>query len=396
VIRFAVGLCLVLLAQVCDAADDFEPRVCASAVEYAGPPLHAGVATEVFAAIAPELQGELDPALAARLSDAVDWILKNTPAPGITAAVGIPGKGIWSTSRGLALVEPPTPLQENAYFHWASAGKAFTAAVVMQLIEEGKLGYGDPLAKWFPKFPNAGAITIDHLLTHTNGIFSFNADLQFHKQRGYQSPEKCLAVAERHGCVSCPGERWYYSNTGYVLLARIIEEVEARPFHEVVTGRIIQRLKLAQTIAMAPKRPPASLATGHVNRKPDADFEPTTPFGAGNIAASAHDMVVFWHAYLTGKLLSKPAVEQAFARLYPMFDAGTFYGRGVMLYEFPSKEGQTSIWLGHSGGTPGLKSVIAYDINSKTCVAVAINGNVSAEAAANKLLTEVKDVRSAR
>jgi D-alanyl-D-alanine carboxypeptidase len=123
-------------------------------------------------------------------------------------------------------------------------GKAFTAAVVMQLIEEGKLSYSDPLARWFPDFPNAGAITVDHLLTHTSGAFSFNTDLKFRKKKGYTPPDELIRIAARHGNALCPGERWSYTNTGYVLLARIVEKIEGLPFHQVVTRRVIDRLGL--------------------------------------------------------------------------------------------------------------------------------------------------------
>ena len=269
-------------------------------MEYRGAPLHAAVSAETLAAVRHDLDGTIDDSLPERLDEAVDWILKNTKTPGITAAVGIPGEGIWSTARGMALIDPPTPLAESPHFHWASAGKALTAAVVMQLVEEGKLAYADPLAKWFPDFPNASAITVDHLLTHTNGIFSFNADLPFRKQRRYHTPEECLEIAGRHGCVSCPGEQWHYSNTGYVLLGLIIERVEGQSLDEVIRKRIIEPLGLLETVAMAPRQAPVSLAVGHVDGKRDPDFEPTTPFGAGIVAGSARDMLLFWNAYLAG------------------------------------------------------------------------------------------------
>lgn len=385
-----LGLCATSIAE------DYKPQICSKAVEYRGAPLHAAVSAETLAAVRHDLDGTIDDSLSGRLDEVVDWILKNTKAPGISAAVGIPGEGIWSASRGLALTEPPTPLSETPHFHWASAGKALTAAVVMQLVEEGKLAYTDPLAKWFPDFPNASAITIDHLLTHTNGIFSFNADLPFRKQRRYHTPEECLEIAARHGCVCCPGELWHYSNTGYVLLGLIIERVEGRPLDEVFRKRIIESLGLTETVAMAPRQIPDSLAVGHVDGKRDPDFEPTTPFGAGIVAGSARDMLLFWNAYLQGRVVSEASVRDAFSRLYPMYDPNTFYGRGVMLYDFADQNGQRHTWLGHSGGTPGLRALMAYDVESGVYVAVAMNAHVSAEAAANKLLGVVQQHRAAR
>jgi len=375
------------------AAEDYAPRRCATAVEYVGAPLHPPPDSAVFSGLDGAMTGSLDDSLVARLDLAVGWILANTAAPGITAAVGIPGEGLWSVSRGLARLEPRTPFASQALFYWASAGKAFTAAVVSQLIEEGKLAYTDSLARWFPEFPNASAITIDHLLTHTSGAFSFNADLKFRRKRGYTEPNELIRVAARQGNASCPGERWSYSNTGYVLLARIVEQIDGGPFHAAVSRRVIERLGLRSTIALAPEQRPSGLATGHIARKPDLDFDCSMPFGAGIIVAPAEDMVRFWQAMLAGRLVGAASVRHAYAHLYPMFDPGTFYGRGVMLIEFRDGDAPPNVWLGHGGGTPSAKAVVAYDTASRVFIAVAINGDVSAEAAAYRLLREVRASR---
>ena len=108
------------------------------------------------------------------------------------------------------------------------------------------------------------------------------------------------------------------------------------------------------------------------------------------IGTSAHDMVLFWQALLGGRIVPPRTVDQAFARLYPMFEPGMYYGRGVMLTEFTGKNNEKVAWLGHSGGTPGIKAVVAYDPAISCFLAVAINGNVSAEATANKLRDVVK------
>ena len=79
-----------------------------------------------------------------------------------------------------------------------------------------------------------------------------------------------------------------------------------------------------------------------------------------------------------------------------MYDSNTFYGRGVMLYDFADQNGQRHTWLGHSGGTPGLRALMAYDMEAGVYVAVAMNANVSTEAAANKLLGIVNEHRKAR
>ncbi|MBC8135892.1 MAG: beta-lactamase family protein [Fibrella sp.] len=367
-----------------------EKTDCDDAVPYRGTALHPPVVEEVFVSIAPDLRGEPDKNLSARLDAAIDDILKKTKAPGITAAVGIPGQGIWYVSRGLAITDPPTPIEDASLFHFASAGKAFTAAVIMQLVREGKLRYEDPLAKWFRDFPNAKAITVEHLLTHTSGIYSFNSGDSPSGRKEYTAPDAAIQIARKHGNLFCPGAYWNYSNTGYTFLGKIVEIMDGKPFHEAVQTRIITPLGLKHTVALAPRQKLEKLATGHIGGKPARDFDLTTPYAAGNIVGRADDQVRFWHAFLSGGLVGTNAITESFKHLYPMFadGSGLFYGRGVMLYEFSDK-GHKNNWLGHSGGMPFLKAVAAYDISTKVFVAAAINGDVSAEATANALLKEV-------
>jgi D-alanyl-D-alanine carboxypeptidase len=370
---------------------DYEPVECDSALPYKGPPLHDELGEEVWRKLLPELSGKLESGLCKKLDVITDDLLELTKSPAISAAVGIPGRGIWSLSTGIVLTGSEIRVDSSSYFHWASIGKTFTATAVMQLIEEKKLDYHDPLADWFPEFPNAKAITIDHLLTHTSGIFSFNSDIPFREERGYRPPADLLEIAKNHGNAFCPGEYWSYSNTNYILLALIMEKIEKIPLHVILTERIIKPLSLSNTIALTPQQELPGLVKGHTEDGPDEMFDETTPFGAGIIVASAEDMIRFWHGLLSGRLISPTSVRAAFQTLYQMFQPGIFYGRGVMLYDVKNDAGERVVWwLGHSGGTPGLKAVIGCDVESGIYVAVALNNASSAEALANRLLTEIK------
>ncbi|MBN8249263.1 MAG: beta-lactamase family protein, partial [Verrucomicrobia bacterium] len=264
-----------------------------------------------------------------------------------------------------------------------------------QLVEEEKLRLSDPLSLWFPDFPNAKAITLDHLLTHTSGSYSFQADPAFRARSGYQSPEELIAVAVGHGNGFCPGEYWSYSNTGYVLLGRIVEGVEGRPFHAVVNSRIVDRLHLGNARALAPREEPEGLAIpnpsdpGEQQRRTSV----STPYAAGAVVSSAEDLVRFWHGLLCGRLLKTATVRDQFQRLYPMFGGGTFYGRGVMLYDVPGQSGVRA-WLGHSGGAPGTKALVAYAMDSGAFIAVLLNADGSAEATAHLLLSTLQGAGS--
>jgi len=358
---------------------------------YRGLPLHDPPAAAQFPvpANATVPPAAFDSVLAESLQATCAWILERTKAPALTAAVLLPGRAAWSTNLGVADADSGTVLPPDAIFYWGSVGKTLTGILVMQLIEEGKLAYDAKLATWFPDVVNANLITIDMLLTHTHGLFSFQADSTFHFTPGYSPPETLLAVAARHEPVHCPGEAWSYSNTGYVLLARILEMIEGRPYHEIARDRIVRRLHLADTVVLAPRESPANLVPGHRDGHPDRTFDPSMPYGAGGVAASAADMVRFWQAALTGELVNAETTRQAFARLYPMFGStAQCYGRAVMLYDVPVPGG-TRTWLGHSGGTETAKAIVLYDVESGAFVAVGINAAVPAEAAAFRLLQEL-------
>ena len=387
---------LALLALLAFAgrasAEDRPAAQCSGPVDYRGAPMHAPLPAGALAPGDSTREPPMDAAVVARLDSVVGWILHHTAAPSITAAVSVPGHGRWSTARGRIAAGDAAPSDSLAtaparapYFYWGSAGKAFTATVVLQLVQEGKLALDDPLSKWFPDFPNARAITVEHLLNHTGGVFSFQNDVPFRKRRGYVAPDELVRIAARHGSDFCPGELSSYSNTGYVLLGLIVEQVEGRPFHDVVRTRILERIGMNETVALAPRQRLAGFANGELAGEPVEGFDPSLPFGAGIIVGSARDMVLFWQALLSHRLLSSTTLERAFARLYPMFDNGQYYGLGVMLYEFDD-HGRHRRWLGHSGGAPGFKAVVAMDLESRAVVAVAVNADASAEASANLLL----------
>jgi len=359
---------------------------CSPTSTYRGDPLHSEIefAPPTFF----DLSGSLDQELTTQLNQTLLQALEESGAPGVTAAMGIPGQGIWSMTTGLASTEPVMPVEEDAVFWWASAGKLFTASIVLQLVAEEQLTLRQTIDSWFPDYPQAENIIIEHLLTHTGGVFSFQQDLPFRERTGYTPPEELIRISASHGANFCPSEYWSYSNTGYVMLAQIIEAIEGKSFTDAITERILQPLHLTQTTALLPEEFPLNLAIAHEGGQPADNFQPSLPFGAGNIVASAEDMVVFLTAMLSGEVYPRHLLRNSLGTLYPMFDNGTYYGQGIMLYDID--QGETTInWLGHSGGTPNTKAIVAFDLNRQVFVAVAVNADAPAEAIALRLVETV-------
>jgi len=379
----AAVACLAAPAQAAGAE-------CASRSRYAGARLHPPPAAAVLErAAAPG--GPVRETEAGALVQRLDQAQARMNSVALTAAVGRAGGEIWSRTLGAG---PPSPR-----FFWASMGKAYAATAVLQLVEEGRLALDAPLGRWAPKAPNARWITVEDLLAHTSGLYSFQLDAALRGEPGYKPPERLLDVAYAQPADFCPGASWNYSNTGYVQLGRILEAVEGRPQHEVVAARVVQRLRLEQTTILAPRQVPADLA-----RPVPPDGAPvdgtaddiTTPYAAAGVVASAADVVRFWQGLLGGRLHSPSMLRRRFARLYPMFggDIG-FYGLGVMLTDLSAAKGPSSdLWLGHDGGMPGAMATAGYSTARQAYFAVALTGPGSPQATANLLLAALPEARS--
>ena len=348
------------------------PR-CKAAQAYEGPAPHPPPAAPDLDAAGP-IDAPLPAAWATRLEAAFERALQATRAQALSVAVALPGRGAWRRQRGW----------DQPFFYWASAGKAATAAVVLQLAEEGRLSLGDPVAQWVPRVPNGEIITVEHLLAHTSGLYSANEDPKMRAGGRRLRLDEEIDVLRRRGPLFCPGQAWRYSNSGYALLGRIIEVAGGRSWPDALMARVVDRLALRETRVVGPDLPIHGIAPPRPDdAQPAIDLQ--TPGPAGPLAASAMDMVRLQQALLDGRLLRPETRAAQFARLYPMFDAHTYYGLGVMLYDVP--DGARRIyWVGHGGGAPGVKALVAFSPRDRALVAVALTGDGSAPATANLLM----------
>lgn len=360
------------------------PRGCKGRRAYAGPPIRAPLGEAVFRAAsragALPLVSTANADLSARFAEAAGRMKTRA----LTAAVASADGALWTQTRA-----DDAPDR----FFWASVGKAYTATAILQMVEEGKLSLDTTLDRWAPGVANARWITVEDLLAHTGGLYSFQGDPGLRERPGYKSPDQLLAAAAGHPPAFCPGQAWGYSNTGYVHLGRIIEAVDGASYAQALTRRIVARLELAETDLIAPGRIPPGLA------RPTADAataggtadDLATPYAAAGVAASASDVVRFWRALMANALHGEAMTRRRFARLIPMTGVGpTFYGLGVMVSDLAAFDPRaTDTWLGHAGGLPGASAVVAYSREKAAFVAVALTGSGSPEATANLLLARL-------
>lgn len=304
-------------------------------------------------------------------------MMVNSKAHSMTVGLAGASGPIWTETGGLKG-------QERLHY-WASVGKAYTAVVIMQLVENNQLSLNDRLSKWVKGVPNGELITIKMLLNHTSGLYSTNED-----QAATNSGAKSLSLKEhikvlkKHGALFCPGQYWRYSNTGYYFLGLIAEQIYAQPLPQILETQIFDKLHLRNSRALSSTDVVSDIATPHPSDNQPSDLR--SPGAAGPIAATSDEMIVFWRALLAGDLVSPKTRDAMFTELYPMFDDGMFYGLGVMAVRLPQPDGPPKTWVGHAGGMPGIRAFVMIDPEAHDYSAAALTGEGPATAVAYQML----------
>ena len=254
---------------------------------------------------------------------------------------------------------------EKSVFHVASVGKLFTTALIGMLLNEGRLGREASIVKLLPAALLNGLFEIDgndyrdqvtvaHLLSHTSGVADYWEDPTYvDGRKGGESaahlaqqepdrswtPEELVAwTGERQRPVGLPGERFHYSDTGFVLLGLIAQEIEGAPFHELLSKRIFEPLEMVHA-SMPSRSRPADPATPEMrplwiegtNLAGKASL--TVDWAGGGITTTSEELIRFARAFHDGTLLS-PETLTWLREFTWKFRRGIAYGHGVMEMRF--------------------------------------------------------------
>ncbi|MBX9891856.1 MAG: beta-lactamase family protein [Chitinophagaceae bacterium] len=276
-------------------------------------------------------------------------------------------------------------IQANDVFELASVSKQFTAMIILMLKEKGLLQLDDGIDKYV-SVPYKG-ITIRHLLTHTSGLPDYQAimDQYWDKSKVAGNPDIITYLNQYAPPAKfTPGEKYDYSNTGYVLLASIAEKVSGKDFIQLSREWIFQPLKMRETNirTAAEKATLSNFALGHIYvpfRKAfiRADSFPSSNYtiwlgnrkGPGRISSTATDLLKWDQALYSNKLISAASLAEAFQ---PMrLNNGQFsqYGFGWDL-ETDSTLGKI---VAHNGDNPGYKTMIVRCIDTQQTIIVLCN-----------------------
>lgn len=331
---------------------------------------------------------------AERLQAALDGIRAKATIPGVSVAILWDDGRSWLGASGLADVAAKIPVTPASGFALASISKTFTAAVVLQLVGEGRLSLDDPVAPLLPAFKLDTRITIRMLLDHTSGLPDYflnpkiNAPLLAKPGATWTAARSWSYVVGKR---PVPGTTWAYSNSNYLLLGELVGAVTGRQLAVEVRDRLLDPLGLASTWYQVAERPRTSLTVGYtlvkardgsLRPRPVAPASTVMPFrsvvtaaaGAGSIASTALDAARWMRAFAGGPVLS-PAMRGAMlldAQITAALKARITYGLGIQVVTIA---GRTA--LGHSGRYAGFQDVVRYLPDEGVTIAVLTNQNLT-------------------
>jgi D-alanyl-D-alanine carboxypeptidase len=306
-----------------------------------------------------------------RVDDFVNSYLKKKQVPGCALMVRHNGKVVLAAGYGTANLEHNVPVTPQTVFQSGSINKQFTAMAVMVLVEEQKLALNDPISKYLSVPASWSGITVRHLLTHTSGLGDYPEN--FSLQRGYTEDELLDMVATQP-LGFAPGEKWRYSNLGYVTLGILIRKVNGEFWGDFLQERVFKPLdmKHARVISEAdiiPNRAAGYILKDHVlnNQKWVSPSVNTT--ADGSLYFTIEDLAKWDEALEAQKLLSHITYEQMWTPVRLNDGTTAPYGFGWRI----AKTDSSHRMIEHGGNWQGFASYIVRYPDDRLTVAALCN-----------------------
>lgn len=325
----------------------------------------------------------------AELQTTMDDLTASELPPGMVVWVDTPQHRFEGAS-GSANLSADVPMSPDGAFRIGSITKMFTAAVIVQLVEDGMLTFDDSLAQWLPEvadqLPHGDQITLYHLLTHTSGLFNvveheaYFADLFTTMVVDEAAAIVTLDCVERDPNDTLaryvygkeaqfePGDRWSYSNTNYTLLGMIIEAATDMPLAEAYRTHIYQPLGMSSTFLDCYEEPLVEVVhaySGVGDAMSDVtDLHESVGWSAGGLVSTAPDLLLFARGLFGGSLFDDPEMLSIMTTPAP----NSAYGLGISLQQE---------YMGHAGYIAGFRSVLNYAPDSDTVVMVLYNSDAA-------------------
>jgi CubicO group peptidase (beta-lactamase class C family) len=279
------------------------------------------------------------------------------------------GEVIFCQGYGMANLEHNAPCSPQTKFRLASLTKQFTAMAILILKNQGKLDVGDEIKKYVPNAPKSwDGITVHHLLTHTSGIPNMTSFPEFKKMmRDRVSVDELIGKFKDKPLDFKPGEKFKYSNSGYIVLGKIIETASGESYEAYLKEAIFEPLQMHDSGYDNPTYVLKNRAAGYVrlpglNLANSQYFDMSIPYSAGGLFSTVSDLLKWDQALETEKLVPKSLINAMFTP----FKEGYAYGWGVDTNFGRSRSR-------HGGSIPGFASYIVRFPSEKLLVVVLSN-----------------------
>lgn len=278
------------------------------------------------------------------------------------------GKEVYSRSYGFADVEKKVKADAKTKYRIGSISKTFTATIIMKLIEEQKLKLSTKLSEYYPQIKNSDQITLDQLLQHRSGIENITSYPDYEDwNTKKQSKEQLLARIESGGSMFTPGSRFEYSNSNYILLTFIAQEVSGKSFSSLLKEFISTPCGLTNTYVggvIGTNKNEAHSYQMLSDWVKQSETDLSIPLGAGSLVSTPYDLNVFLSQLFRGNVVNVQSLMQ-------MTVLKNNFGLGLFSVPF-----YTMIGFGHTGGIDGFASNAFYFPTENISIALTSNGVV--------------------
>jgi D-alanyl-D-alanine carboxypeptidase len=338
-----------------------------------------------------------EPAYADELRSTLSGLIESMKVPSAVVVVRSQTYGDGTFTFGTLELGENAPPSVTDHYRIGSNTKPMTATIVLQAVQEGKLALEDPISKYRPDVPNGKNITIAQLLSMRSGLPSYTEDPAFlrtideNKQRVWD-PEELLALSFEKPPVFPPGTSWHYSNTNYILLGLLMEQITGQTAPELFQERLFAPLGMQNTVmpdlsdsampqpyahgyhfgtaeetggesAALPPAEQQAAAAGTLQPSDWSGNNPSWGWTAGSVISTADDLAVFVGALVDGGLLDAAMQERRLASVEPPDPANPAFGYGFGMMRFET-------YYGHNGQIPGYNSWMVRDPQTKTSIII--------------------------
>ncbi|MCL6258469.1 beta-lactamase family protein [Aquiflexum sp. TKW24L] len=302
----------------------------------------------------------------AKLDQYFETLAKNDKMMG-SVTLSYEGKIMYQKAFGFADVEGNVAATSSTKYRVGSISKMFTSALILKAVEEGKISLDQKIDKFFPEIENASDISISQLMNHRSGIHSFTSNPDYLTWNTQNKSRKGLYdIIKEGGSDFEPDSKADYSNSNYVLLTWVLEDIYMQPFPSLLKKYITEPLGLKDTYVgqktvISSNESYSYKYAGEWQKETETDM--SIPLGAGAIVSTTGDLTRFIEGLFAGKIISLSSLEL-------MKEMKDNFGRGMFIIPFYDKAS-----FGHTGGIDEFKSMLSYFPEEKLAFAMAVNGS---------------------